>query len=938
MSDSIRFISILLLAGLPVFGLGQGFVPFFLDNGNSHQYQEGIYGCGATFCDFDKDGWDDLSLPMNGSAPIFYRNNNGVMQTFSIPMQNEDEIKHIVWVDYDNDGDRDLCLTGIGMPLRLFRNNGNMSFNEVSETAGFVYSENMTYGSSWGDYDRDGDLDVFVAKYDAEYLEMMNADNELYRNNGDGTFTNVATEAGIYIEENYTFMGLWFDYDDDLWPDLLITNDRYEVANYLFHNNGDGTFTDVSVDAGIDDYIWSMSNTCGDYDNDGDADLYITNGPLGNKHKMNNGQGQFLEVSESQDTKVNQFCWSAQFVDVDNDGYQDLHVCSTPIANISGGVVFKKNMGTHFVEFTSEAGLGNDDGWSRGSAFGDMNNDGFPDLIVRKNHPDYSSFWQAIPNENHWMKVNLTGTVSNLDGIGSRIDCYAGSDRYTRYTHCGESYNAQNSFTEFIGMGAHTIADSILVYWPSGIVDKWQRIPSNQSLMLVEGSSMLANLIPENDLYLCNGNDTSITVSGIWNEIIWFNGENTSSLLLDSTAVVFAEVADAFGNHFLTDSIQVLFTDMPVVSLTIEMPSCSGASDGMIELSGIEEADVMSIVWSTANQTGLQLQNLAAGFYTYDLITYNECNISNVIELSEPDDLNVSITTTDNLCPGAMDGVAIIEVTGGTPDYMIEVEDSVDLSHLASGYYTFSVVDAHGCYLLDSFFIDAPEEIVSLVNTGDVLCSGDASGHVIIDVAGGSGSYNFLWNGLDSLQLAAGNYSIQLEDTNGCDHIASFDIAEPDPLNLTLTLTPEIDGIELGNALLDIQGGVTPYSISWSNGDQDVLIADSLSVGNYELKVTDGNGCQSHISFEIEIITGIETEGEEDWRLYPNPTSDYVFLKMPSNAVAFVSMVDQSGRVVLEDQITGEQNSIRVDHFENGSYMVIIHAGQFRRIFIFTKQ
>ena len=206
MARLLKIITFCFFGGMPLLLEAQSFLPFFLDNGNSHQYAGGIYGCGATFCDFDKDGWDDLSLPMNGSGAQFYRNVNGAMVSFSLPIQNEDEIKHLTWVDYDNDGDRDLCMTGVGMPVRLFNNGGTMNLTEVSELAGFTASEDMTYGNSWGDYDRDGDLDVFIAKYDAEYAGMTNADNELYRNNGDGTFTNVATEAGIDFEVNYTFM------------------------------------------------------------------------------------------------------------------------------------------------------------------------------------------------------------------------------------------------------------------------------------------------------------------------------------------------------------------------------------------------------------------------------------------------------------------------------------------------------------------------------------------------------------------------------------------------------------------------------------------------------------------------------------------------------------------------------------------------------------
>jgi hypothetical protein len=937
MARLLKIITFCFFGGMPLLLEAQSFLPFFLDNGNSHQYAGGIYGCGATFCDFDKDGWDDLSLPMNGSGAQFYRNVNGAMVSFSLPIQNEDEIKHLTWVDYDNDGDRDLCMTGVGMPVRLFNNGGTMNLTEVSELAGFTASEDMTYGNSWGDYDRDGDLDVFIAKYDAEYAGMTNADNELYRNNGDGTFTNVATEAGIDFEVNYTFMGLWMDYDNDMWPDLLITNDRTEAPNYMFHNNGDGTFTDVSQSTDLDDYIWSMSNTCGDYDNDGDADLYITNGPLGNKHKQNNGNGLFLEVSETFGTKVNKFCWSAQFVDVDNDGFQDLHVCSTPIANITGGVVFMKNAGTHFVGYTEEAGLADDTGWSRGSAVGDVNNDGFPDIIVTKTAPDYSSFSQAVPNENQWLKVNLTGTVSNIDGIGSRIECYAGNDLYTRFTHCGESYNAQNSFSEFFGMGDHAVADSMLVYWPSGIVDKWQRIPAGQTLRLIEGTSSAANLIPADDILFCEGNDTTISVAGVWGAYNWFSGATTPQLLLDTSAVVFAEVTDAHGNMFLTDSIQVFMSEVPLISGVLDWPSCFGDADGAIELSGILEDDVVSVVWLGNDGLGLRIEGLVAGSYTYALTTQYDCFLTNTIELPQPDSMQIAIVTTDNLCAGGMDATALIQVTGGTPEYVIDAGANVDLAHLASGNYVAHVSDINGCAAAGSFFIDAPDEIVTSVFTEDVLCSGDSDGSVMLTISGGTGTYDIDWNGTDSLNLPAGQYAVDVQDSNGCHQTVEFNIEEPEPLIIGVNASAATDGMQNGSAILNIGGGVLPYSIVWSHGALDVLLVDSLGNGFYDVEVIDGNGCSTSATFEVEFVARNEQARQEAWNIYPNPSSRDLVLKTPGSASASVIISDQSGRIVLSQQLFGERHVLSIEHLLNGNYTVVLKADQMERVFNFIK-
>lgn len=906
----------------------QSFVPFFLDNGNSHQYIGGIYGCGATFCDFDKDGWDDLSLPANGSNPHFYRNVNGNMQTVSIPVTNSGELKHIVWVDYDNDGDRDLCMTGISMPVKLFSNDGNMQFTDVSTEAGFPESSDMTYGNSWGDYDRDGDLDVFIAKYDAAYAGMTDADNELYRNNGDGTFTNVADEAGIYFEMNATFMGLWMDYNNDLWPDLLITNDRTEIQNYLFHNNGDGTFTDVSVESGVNDFIWSMSNTSGDYDNDGDEDLYITNGPLGNVHKQNTGQETFADVADVMGTKINRFCWSAQFFDADNDGFQDLHVCSTPIGNTPGGVTFMKNVVSTFDNHTEEAGFAADGGWCRGNAVGDVNNDGFPDLIVTKSAPSYSSFWQGVPNENNWLKVDLLGTVSNIDGVGSRIECYAGGDRYTRFTHCGEAYNGQNSFSEFIGIGQHGLVDSLLVYWPSGIIDKWRRVQVNQSLHLVEGSSEVANLFPGDITSICEGSELNISVSGIWDEIVWFNGLTDSLIAIDTTALVYALVSDSMDNVFLTDTLFIEHHLMPDVTAVVSSPECFGAATGAIELTGVSDHDILSVSWSDSTIIGSHAEGLMAGTYSYQLFTIFNCQLEGSVVIDQPDSLQLDIITTDVLCAGGNDGTAELIVSGGTPEYNIDFVTDINLQQLVAGDYEVQVTDSRGCSKSFDFTITAPDEIECVISVSDVLCAGDSTGNVSLDISGGVSNYVIDWNGLDSLHVPAGEYEAVISDGNGCALNIAFTVSEPDPLSIATTTTAYVQDGAPGSATLTADGGIEPYTVQWSNGNLNTMTADSLESGAYWVLLTDSNGCEISTGFVIEWIAGINQSDKEHHRIYPNPASEYLMIELHGAPQARVIICDQSGRIYAEHLLYSENNMIGIAALPPGNYVAILfHQG-----------
>jgi hypothetical protein len=922
---SIQCVLVMLLMITAVVGSCQHFAPFFLNNGNSHQYNGGIYGCGATFSDFDKDGFDDLSLPTNGSNPIFYKNINGEMIQISLGIQNQDELKHLVWVDYDNDGDRDLCMTGIGMPVRLFNNAGAMNLTEVSLAAGFPVSADMTYGNSWGDYDRDGDLDVFIAKYDAAYTGMTNADNELYRNNGDGTFTNVADEAGIYFETNYTFMGLWMDYDNDLWPDLLITNDRTEAPNYLFHNNGDGTFSDVSQETGVKDFIWSMSNTSDDYDNDGDVDLYITNGPLGNTHKRNDGN-IFSDVTIELNTAVNRFCWSAQFLDADNDGWLDLHVCSTPISTIPGGVVFLKNHQYHFADSTLNAGLSLDAGWSRGSAIGDMNNDGFPDIVVTKTAPSFSSFWQSVPNGNHWMKVNLDGVLSNEDGIGSRIELFADDKIFSRYTHCGEAYNAQNSFSEFFGLAQIEVVDSIRVFWPSGIVDVWGRIPVNQHLHLVEGTSRFADLSASGQVQICSGSDTLVAMLGEWNEVHWFNTSNTDFIVVDSTSLVFAEVRDSAGNRFLSDSLHLEVQMPPVIAIEMELPSCFDGNDGSITLNGVTPMELEEIVWSDPDILGLGAAGLSSGEYFYSLKTVSGCQISDSIFLSQPDSLTVELFTGDNLCAGATSGSVAVVTGGGVAPYTIVADTEADLSQLPAGMYSITITDANGCMVESEFVIQEPDSITVVVSSQQVLCYGESSGTVALDISGGAGSYDVLWNGLDSLHLAAGEHQITVVDANGCASIVEFEIAQPEPLDVQVQIEPVIEGVQQGSAMLSINGGTEPYGVVWSEGNDNALYVEFDEVGAQHVLITDANGCVVDLGFEIEMITGIENNVPSESIIYPNPVDDKLFFSQIPGEDVEVFVLDVLGRNQAQVLFFRSEQFLDVSKLAPGDYQLILKS------------
>lgn len=749
--------------------------PLFLGNGSEHQYNGGLWGGGISAADFDKDGYDDLLFCQRGSNPLLFKSEEGTLQPWPLGIQNVGEIKQISWVDFDNDGDRDLSLTGFNMPVQLFQNVSG-TLIPLPSNAGISQVAIVSYGHSWGDYDRDGDLDLFVCNYDAAYMGYVNSDNVLYRNEGNGVFMDVSLSAGFASMVNFTFMAIWMDYNRDLFPDLLVVNDRYEVPNYFYHNNGDGTFTEIAAQANLDDFVFGMTATAGDFDNDGDLDIYVTNGTSGNLHKINNGDGTFTDADEQLGTTLNRFCWSAQFIDADRDGLQDLHICSTPHVNLPGENFLYRNLGQVFVSATEEAGISTDGGWSRSSAFGDFNNDGLADIAVSKSAPSVSSIWSAEDNDNNWLKVTLEGVESNRDGVSSWIDCYTASGAQSRYTFCGEGYLGQNSFSEFFGLGNHELIDSLMVSWPSGVVDKWYNIPVNQQLFLVEGTSSRAVVTANEGFIYCPGDSLTLSLDG-WSSVLWNTGSSEMSIRISEPGVIWAEVEDEWGNWFISDTVSVLQSTSPAINISISDVSCHGLSDGTISL----DANGGDVQFELNNQllSNGEATLLHAGQYEIHWTDSYSCTDSFAVLVNEPDSFVAEVFTQNVSCYGLNDGAVDFSFSGGIPGYYF-IGENVLLTQLQAGDYFYIASDANGCLALLPFVILEPSLLeVEAIAEPD---SNDLSiGSIECEASGGTPPYYYFLNSVPSdaplwQELSAGLYELVVEDSMGCIQSAEISV------------------------------------------------------------------------------------------------------------------------------------------------------------------
>ena len=465
-------------------------------------HTSGYLGTGVSFADFNGDGIDDLSFGHHAGALSFYIGSANGFLPVELNLETPDaESKGIVWADIDNDGDQDLFVTFRLAPNKLWINQGNLELVDVSATCGIAQDNRRSFGPAFGDFDRDGLLDLFVSNYG--YSVDVPQGNELYRNLGNGEFEDVTMELGMGGANLQCFQATWMDADRDGWLDLHVVRDRLIYPNLFYHNKaaetGDATFVEEAALRGLDEGLNCMSSSPHDYDRDGDLDVYISGGLEGNALLENTGDGYYTNVT-SELVAMYEVCWSGQWLDVDADGWEELHV----VTGLADFIEYPQVLYTYTDEpdelfqnaegelvepgslFQSVSAL------SYASAVGDYNGDGFIDFVSHKigTAPEIR---RSTPNGNSVMRILLHGTESNADAIGSKIELWAGSDYWYRETYCGEGYLAQNSRWEHFGLANHTTIDSIQVSWPIGTTETWYDVPVTVALELTEGTSCEPN-------------------------------------------------------------------------------------------------------------------------------------------------------------------------------------------------------------------------------------------------------------------------------------------------------------------------------------------------------------------------------------------------------------------------------------------------------------
>jgi hypothetical protein len=495
---------------------------------------------GVALFDYDNDGYLDIffvnSLTVDlvksnqRTKSVLYRNNRD--GTFA-DVTEKAKVGDVGWGmgcavgDYNNDGFEDLYVTSLG-PDHLFKNNGNGTFSDVTQRAG-VSDPRWSTGAAFFDYDNDGNLDLFVTNYvgfDINRLPtfgegptcqfkgipvqcgprgLPGAGDTLYHNNGDGTFTDVSKKAGVADSRGYYGLDVvGSDFDGDGRVDIFVANDS--TPNYLYQNNGNGTFSEIGFESGTavngnGSEQGCMGVTVGDYDHDGLLDMFITN--FDDEYNIlyrNVGRNSFTDVSYEAGVaavSLPYVGWGTKFFDYDNDGWVDLFVANGHAypqrdRYRQRKLLHRNNRDGTFTEVAAQFGSAlMEERASRGTAFGDIDNDGDVDIVVN----DLDGVPQLLRNDggntNNSILIRTIGVKGNRDGIGALVKVVSGGLVQIDEVRSGGSYISQNDLRLHFGLEKRTSVDVIQVRWPSGVVDTLNNVSGNKIVTIKEGKGLV---------------------------------------------------------------------------------------------------------------------------------------------------------------------------------------------------------------------------------------------------------------------------------------------------------------------------------------------------------------------------------------------------------------------------------------------------------------
>jgi len=540
----------------------------------------------SSWIDYDNDDDLDVFIANRGNQNnLLYRNNGNdtFTKVTSGDIVNDDgESFGHTWGDYDNDGDNDLFVTNKKQNKFLYKNNGNGTFTKIT-TGHIVNNLADSKCAAWGDYNNDGFIDLFVANDSGE-------NNFLYRNNGDGTFQRI-TSGNIVNDGGISTSCTWGDIDNDGNLDLYVTN--WGEPNFLYRNNGNETFTKITTGAIVNDVAHDFGASWGDFNNDGFLDLFVANDgsdipqtPEGENDFLyrNNGNGTFQKITDAAnypmvDDEGHSYstCWG----DFDNDGDLDLFVSNKDTGQND---FLYRNDGPPNYTFTkiTTGNIVTSGGDSFGSAWGDYNRDGFVDLFVA-NRDEPKFLYRNNGNSNNWININCQGSFSNRTAIGAKVRIKAQINGNAIWqlneisSQTSGGLSGLNSFNAEFGLGNATIIDSIKIEWPSGIKQFLTNVPVNQFLEIVEETEPDISVNPNAH------NFGSVTVGSSASKTFVVTNTGTADLIVNATTITGANM-----DQFNINSGGGAFTLAPGLSRNLVVsfnPTSTGSKTASLQIS-----------------------------------------------------------------------------------------------------------------------------------------------------------------------------------------------------------------------------------------------------------------------------------------------------------------------------------------------------------------
>ena len=471
-------------------------------------------GTGAAWLDYDRDGDQDLYVSQGVGPNHFYENNgDGTFTEKAHLLQATDSLHSgggVAVADFNNDGWPDLFLANGDQDI-LLKNLNGLSFLDVTEEMGLLEEPaNRGVSASWGDFNNDGYLDLFVANHFNLDEHNETHQDRLYVNEAGQQFTDVSHLLGYDNLNAYAFIGSWTDFDDDGDLDLFLINDcgfnRTYTPSRLFRNNGgtnisDWHFEEISQDVEADHCHNGMGIAVGDYDRDGSQEYFYTN--IGERTLLLHYENQLFEdvaraagVYARHPDAHDLWSWGTNFLDYDLDGWLDLYVTAGTLSlrtrtevDPQPNLLFRNNTDGTFEDVTNKSGL-DDPKRSRTSVYADYDNDGDPDLFLVNSNEEAYLFENTLENEHHYLIVDLEGTQSNRDGIGAKLTITTpDGGRQVWETRSGSSLGGGDDRAAYFGLGLNTMISSLAIRWPSGVMQRLENISTNQRILVKEPTS-----------------------------------------------------------------------------------------------------------------------------------------------------------------------------------------------------------------------------------------------------------------------------------------------------------------------------------------------------------------------------------------------------------------------------------------------------------------